>query len=248
MVNQLLFGDTFRIDDERPNWLHVIRDTDNYEGWIDWKTATLLTEPEYRRYLNSVDQAPLLRMPFTPVQKTDGGQTGPAFLSWGSRIYNLDDTGVTFIMQQRRFDTSPSAYVMPVSAATMSRQACAKFLLQQAQLLLNVPYLWGGCSAFGTDCSGFTQTLFRFVGITLPRDASQQATLGTEVAYADRLPGDLAFFSREGRIVHVGLVGEKDQIIHVSGTLHIDELRPDGIYSAQQDALTHTLASIRHFF
>lgn len=248
MVNQLLFGDTFRIDDERPNWYHVIRDVDNYEGWIDWKTATILTELEYRRYVNGVAQAPLLRMPFTPVQKTERGQTGPAFLSWGSRLYNIDDSGVTFVMQQSRFDTSPSAYVMPISAATMSRPACVKFLLQQAQLLLNVPYLWGGCSAFGTDCSGFTQTLFRFIGITLPRDASQQANLGTEVAYADRQAGDLAFFSRDGRIVHVGLVGEKDQIIHVSGTLHIDTLQPEGIYSNTRECVTHTLASIRHFF
>jgi hypothetical protein len=248
MVGQLLFGDTFRIDDECPHWFHVVRDVDNYGGWIDWKTATKLTEVEYRRYLQSTAGAPLLRMPFTPVQKSENGATGPAFLSWGSRIYNLDDSGITFVMQQCRFDTSPSAYVMPISATTMSRPACVKFLLQQAQLLLNVPYLWGGCSAFGTDCSGFTQTLFRFIGITLPRDASQQAECGTEVPFEQRQPGDLAFFSRDGRIVHVGLVAEKDQIIHVSGTLHIDRLEPEGIYSATQQCLTHTLASIRHFF
>ncbi len=249
MVNQLLFGDTFRIQEEISRWYHVIRDADNYEGWIDWKTATLLTELEYRRYLNAAQQAPLLRMPYTPVQKTERGLTGGASLSWGSRIFNIDDTGVTFVMQQCRFDTSPSAYVMPVPAAKISRAACVKFLLQQAQLLLNVPYLWGGCSAFGTDCSGFTQTLFRFIAITLPRDASQQAACGTEISFVDRLPGDLSFFSNdEGRIVHVGLVAEKDQILHVSGMLHYDELRPEGIYSAARDEITHHLASIRRFF
>jgi len=248
MVNQLLFGDTFRIFKEEPHWFFVVRDADDYEGWINSRTATVLTEIEYRRYLLAANEAPLLRMPYNPVQKTENGVTGGAFLSWGSRIFNIDETGITFLMQSSRFDISSSSYVNPVSAASMSRTACTKYLLQQAQLLLNVPYLWGGCSAFGLDCSGFTQTLFRFIGVKLPRDASQQALCGDEIAYEDRMSGDLAFFGEEGRISHVGLVAEHDQILHVSGSLHFDELQPDGIFSVPQNCLTHHLITIHRFF
>lgn len=248
MVNQLLFGDTFRIYKEEPHWFYVTRDADDYEGWINSHTATMLTEMEYRRYLLATDNAPMLRMPYNLVQKTENGVTGGAFLSWGSRIFNLDEAGVTFLMQTSRFDVSSASYVNPFSAASMSRTACAKYLLQQAQLLLNVPYLWGGCSAFGLDCSGFTQTLYRFIGIKLPRDASQQVLRGNEVSYEERLPGDLAFFGEGERVSHVGLVAGQDQVLHVSGSLHFDELRPEGIYSNSQKRQTHHLITIHRFF
>ena len=90
MTNQLIFGDTFQILEEIPRWYRVIRDCDNYEGWIDWKTATLIDQIEYRRFLDLTPEAPLLRQPFNPVQRTEHGQSGSAHLSWGSRIFDLD--------------------------------------------------------------------------------------------------------------------------------------------------------------
>lgn len=248
MVSQLLFGDTFRITDEVPHWFFIERDCDGYTGWIDWKTAVILSELDYLRYVNESASAPLLRLPYNQAQKKVHGQTAMAWLPWGARIFNIDDSGITFHMEGIRFDVSPTAYVPPVSATSMSRTACAKFLVQQAQLLLNVPYLWGGCSAFGLDCSGFAQTLFRFIGIALPRNASQQAECGTKVAFEDRLIGDLAFFGDGGKVSHVGLVGDNEQIVHVSGALHIDELRKEGIYSATQERITHKLISVRRLF
>lgn len=248
MISQLLFGDTFRITDEQPHWFFIERDCDGYTGWIDWKTAVLLSEVEYRRYLSETANAPLLRLPYNQVQKSAGGQTAAAWLSWGSRIFNIDETGITFRMENVRFDVSPTAYAAPVSSKTMSRVACAKYLVQQAQLLLNVPYLWGGCSAFGLDCSGFTQTLYRFIGVSLPRDASQQVSYGSPVTFEERLCGDLAFFGTDGRVSHVGMVADNNQIIHVSGALHIDELRAEGIYSPVQGRLTHQLLSLRRIF
>lgn len=248
MVNQLLFGDTFRVVETVPHWHRVMRDADSYEGWIDSKTAVPLTEVDYRRYLLATPAAPMLRMPYTPVQVTAGGVTNGAFLPWGCRIFNVDDTGITFRMQDMRFDVASTAYVNPFRADKTPRAACAKYLLQQAQLLLNVPYLWGGCSAFGLDCSGFTQTLYRFVGIVLPRDARQQASCGAATTYDERQAGDLAFFGEGDRVTHVGVVAEKGQILHVSGYLHYDELRPEGIYSRPHDSLTHHLLCIRHLF
>ena len=250
MISQLLFGDTFRIVDEVPRWYRIVRDYDGYEGWIDWKTATLLEATAYDSYVRASAEAPLLRQPFTTVTIVRQGQPGQtqAHLSWGSRLFGLDDLGNTFRIEGLRFDVATSAYIQPVAVSAMSRRACSKYLLQQASLLFNVPYLWGGLSAFGLDCSGFIQTLFRFVGIALPRDASDQAQQGEATTYDGRQPGDLAFFGREGRVSHVGLVGEEDRIFHVSGSLHIDRLRPDGIWSDERQELTHSLIAVRHLF
>jgi len=250
MVSQLLFGDTFRIVDEIPRWFKVFRDCDDYEGWIDWKTATIISEAEYREYLLQTPKCLLLRQPYNLVTRTADGVSGSAHLSWGSRIYNMDDTGVTFRMQGQRFDVPNMTYINPVDATSMSRKACAKYLLQQAQMLLNVPYLWGGCTAFGIDCSGFTQTLYRFINISLPRDASQQVKQGTSVSYEEREPGDLAFFGHgdDNKICHVGLVGEGNRILHCSASLHYDELRKEGIWSESRQALTHNLIEIKRYF
>lgn len=249
MVSQLIFGDTFRITEEMPRWYKVTRDCDEYEGWIDWKTATEISEAEYKEYLQQTPKSLLLRQPYNPVTRTADGVAGSAHLSWGSRIYNMDDTGITFRMQGQRFDVPNMTYVNPVDATSMSRRACSKYLLQQAQMLLNVPYLWGGCSAFGIDCSGFTQTLYRFINIALPRDASQQIKLGEKVSYEEREAGDLAFFGHgDEKVSHVGLVAEGNRILHCSASLHYDELRPEGIWSESRQELTHNLIMIKRYF
>lgn len=249
MVSQLLFGDTFRIFEEQPRWYKVMRDCDDYEGWIDWKTACVISEAEYNNYLEQMPRSLLLRQPYNVVTRTTEGVSGSAHLSWGSRIYNMDETGITFRMQGQRFDVPNMSYINPVDATSMSRKACAKYLIQQAQMLLNVPYLWGGCSSFGIDCSGFTQTLYRFINISLPRDASQQFLVGEEVRFDERQPGDLAFFGHGGdKVCHVGLVGDGDRILHCSASLHYDELRPEGIWCEARQELTHNLIKIKRYF
>ena len=251
MTSQLLFGDTFQIIEEQPRWYRILRDCDQYEGWIDWKTATLVEKAEYLHYVNHADDAPLLRLPFNSVQRTEAGLSGSAHLSWGSRIFGLDETGITFRMHGIRFDVPSMSYVAPMRAGSMSSKAVSKYLMQQAQMLLNTPYLWGGTSACGLDCSGFTQTLFRFIGIKLPRNASQQVMEGQEVPLAEAEAGDLAFFAQqEGsqKISHVGLVADGGRILHVSGHLHFDELRPEGIWSVSRNELTHHLVAVRRYF
>lgn len=252
-VNQLLFGDTMTILEELPRWYRIRRDYDDYEGFIDIKTTTIITEDEHAHFLEEQQTASLMRLPFNEVARinTDvGGSSTPLHLPWGSFIYNLDDTGVTFKIFGFRYEIPSMGHVNPMTSNMMSRTACAKFLIGQAQMLLNTPYLWGGNSSFGVDCSGFIQTLFRFVAIRLPRNASQQAQAGEAVSFSDIMPGDLAFFAKPGseRISHVGLVIDKEHILHSSGSLHIDTLLPDGIWSANRNLLTHTFISARRLF
>ncbi len=104
-------------------------------------------------------------------------------------------------------------------------------VLELAKRFLGVPYLWGGKTFMGIDCSGFMQVIHKATGIKLPRDASQQVSCGTEVHYGQHQSGDLAFFiSKAGNINHVGLMLDAETIIHASGQVRTDTLTEKGIY------------------
>jgi gamma-D-glutamyl-L-lysine dipeptidyl-peptidase len=122
-------------------------------------------------------------------------------------------------------------------------------ILASARQFLGVPYLWGGRTFMGIDCSGLTQVVFRVHGKNIPRDAWQQAETGKRVQFGKIKDGDLAFFKNDaGKVVHVGILFREDgllKIIHASGQVRIDRLDEQGIFNDDLKKYTHTLHSVK---
>lgn len=120
-------------------------------------------------------------------------------------------------------------------------------IIELAELFLGTPYLWGGRSIYGVDCSGFVQVVHKALGISLPRDASQQIDFGANIEFANQaLPGDLAFFhNNEGIITHVGIIADEHRIIHASVSVRYDLFDQYGIFHKEKQKYTHELRAIK---
>lgn len=122
-------------------------------------------------------------------------------------------------------------------------------VIKTAGSYLNTPYLWGGRSPYGIDCSGFTQMVFKQFGIRLKRDAWQQAGQGEVVDFLQSAKaGDLAFFDNdEGKISHIGIMVDNSQVMHASGKVRTDIIDNQGIYNEEMKRYTHKLRIIKRF-
>jgi cell wall-associated NlpC family hydrolase len=120
-------------------------------------------------------------------------------------------------------------------------------IIEAALKYFNAPYLWGGRTPYGIDCSGFTQIVYKLNGIVIPRDASQQVLIGDPLTFVEEAqPGDLAFFDNEdGRITHVGIIWDRHKIIHASGKVRIDNVDHQGIFNVDTKRYTHKLRVIK---
>jgi hypothetical protein len=222
MVSQLIFGETFEVQAYGNPWVKIRTVLDGYEGFIDIKHALPLTDKEFRRWMD----ASVLQM--SNLQKIHA-DFGNVYSSKGS-----------FVGEDSSFDIGNWTF----QQEEINPQG--KSIWEDALDYLNAPYLWGGKSIFGIDCSGFVQAVFRLHGYNLPRDAYEQAEIGTDIDFEDVQVNDLAYFSNtEGKIIHVGIMGESKQIIHGSGRIRIDELKAQGIWNEEYEKFSHTLAHIK---
>ncbi|RYD77212.1 MAG: hydrolase Nlp/P60 [Sphingobacteriales bacterium] len=120
-------------------------------------------------------------------------------------------------------------------------------VIKLSEPYLNTAYLWGGRTVFGIDCSGFAQAVFKMMNIALPRDANQQVNEGEGIGFLPEVKtGDLAFFDDEdGKIIHVGILLNSQQIIHASGNVRIDNIDSEGIINTGTGRRTHKLRVIK---
>ncbi len=236
LVTQLLFGECYQILVSQEPWVQVQLAADGYVGWIDHLQHTPVT-PAYFAAWQAQDHPRVLDVVQTV---SDEATRIPVLL--GSRLPFFD--GMTLQLGDKSLFFNGTA-TNPGPPADAARQVLQ--LRKAGQLYLKAPYLWGGKSVFGVDCSGLMQQLYGLVGVQLRRDACQQIEHGHTVDFVTQAqPGDLAFFDNaEGRIVHVGMVLDEGLILHASGEVRLDPLDHNGIYSRRRQVYSHKLRLIK---
>lgn len=224
MVTQVLYGEHFKVLEIRKKWSRIRLAFDKYEGWIDNKQYLNIAEEDYLDF-----EGKELKLSSDLVDFVTASDNQLFSICLGSNV-------------------SASHYLTHLfEGKSISAILPKEHLIETALLYLNTPYLWGGKSPFGIDCSGFTQMVYKLNGYKLLRDASQQATQGEALSFIEESePGDLAFFdNEEGKITHVGIIMKDNYIIHAHGKVRIDRLDHSGIFNYDVRNHTHKLRVIK---
>ncbi|MBP6180567.1 C40 family peptidase [Flavobacterium sp.] len=229
IVSQILFGEHFEILEQLKQWSRIKMQYDDYEGWVDSKQYQLISESSFNQLSKD---AIILNADLIEYITTPNNLLIPIPLGSSVSFLNYNDINTSNF----DFEGTKINGIKP-----------KENLINTAFLYLNAPYLWGGKTPFGIDCSGFTQMVYKLNGYKLLRDASQQARQGEALSFIEESePGDLAFFDNdEGNIIHVGIIMEDNYIIHASGKIRIDRLDHLGIYNPETNKHTHKLRVIK---
>lgn len=227
MVSQVLFAEIFEVLDECGDFVKIQMCDTGYKGWI----------------LNS--QFVFIDFAWTPTQKIVDVE-GAVAISKNQEIPLLHGTrlvGQELEIGNNRYNVSSGIRTAGLENFDNEMQRLVKYYL-------NSPYLWGGRSRYGIDCSGFSQLIYTHFGVSIARDAWQQAEQGTSVDFlSEAKKGDLAFFdNEEGNITHVGVLLNENTIIHASGRVRIDKIDNEGIFNEELKKITHKLRIVKRFF
>jgi hypothetical protein len=228
-TSQLLFGEMCELLERAEDFVKIKILYDNYEGWCQAtqleETAMEIAAVKTRLAAEWVNQITIndeiMNIPFGSSLAFIDGEKGNV------EKYKIAYNGASLYPEKNTNNIT--------------------FLKKCSFTFLNTPYLWGGRSVFGIDCSGFTQLVFKCINIQLLRDTYQQATQGATIESLEEVKcGDVAFFDNAaGKIVHVGIMLDGNTIIHASGKVRIDTIDPVGIINKDTGKRTHSLKIIK---
>lgn len=228
IVTQLLFGEFIDIieKEKTSSWIKIKSLSDNYEGYVDGKQIEEIKDSTFW----SLNQNKTFSLGRLGIIRKGEVQTP---ITIGCQLPHLVDN---------QFEVNNKVYQFLGDRGIAKKEHITEFALN----FLGAPYLWGGKTPFGVDCSGFVQIVFRLCGINIPRDASQQAELGEEVQLSESQSTDLAFFkNKKGAIIHVGIVLDNKKIIHAHGEVRVDKIDGKGIFNIDNLDYSHELAFIK---
>lgn len=232
LTNQLLFGDVMEIVKEKKNWWKIKTLHDGYEGWVRNNAVVKTNSPAMQQ------TSQLAAGIFNTIKINDSYMQIP----FGSSLHGLHNKEGVWNNKNYHF----SGNICNTDLVLRNTTTINYF----SKLWLNAPYLWGGRTIMGVDCSGYSQLIYKMLGISLKRDAWQQAEEGVLIKKNnDVICGDLAFFqNKKGKIVHVGILLDTDTIIHASGKVRIDKMDEKGIINGDTGLYSHQLHSIKRFW
>lgn len=234
MINQLLFGEAVEIlKIKKEEWYRVRGTVDKYEGYIRSNVLESIND-ELVEESNVWVAGDIMNSLQIKEQKMNVpiGSSLPGLVEGEGKIGNMEYH--FWELCYRRKESRPQPDL--IEALTKP--------------WLNAPYLWGGRTPFGVDCSGYAQVVFKMMGIDLWRDAYLQAEQGIKINKLSEVQcGDLAFFNdKKGRIMHVGILLNENEIIHASGQVRIDTIDTEGISNSSTGKRTHKLKIIRRYW
>lgn len=225
MSSQLLYGEHFKVLERRKKWSRIRAAHDNHEGWAANNQIHLISEDVHQE-LDSKKNRKLSSDIISHIC-TEDGMLLPILL--GSMVCSS-------AVLNHSFEGGHIEGTKPKES-----------LVDTAFMYLKAPFLAGGKTPFGTDCSGFTQMVYKINGYMLERKAEIQSKQGEALSFIEESePGDLAFFDdQDGTIDHVGIILMDNYIIHVNGHVRIDRLDHTGIFNTEEKAYTHKLRVIK---
>lgn len=236
MVSQLLFGEAYQVLEKIESWIKIETCDNPYQGWIDKKLLNPLPPLEAEKYINS--KKFFLKNLILQIRNNQTKTVFPIFKGASfpypvNEILHLGTHTFELILPQQEITETDTLTELATFATSY----------------LESPYLWGGRSPAGIDCSGFVQIVYKSMDIDLPRDASQQVSLGKTVDFIHETEmGDVAFFeNQDGKIIHTGIILHNQNIIHASGKVRLDKIDQTGIFNLDSNQYTHFLRIIKRY-
>ncbi len=226
MVDQVILGHQVKLLKQEKSW-YLVQTEYGYLGWISGYAFARLNLSGLKAWTES----PLARVTalFTEIYRRPDVQAE----ALASAVLNVH---LKLIKRGRKWSKVqlpagdegyiPTAHIAPFQGNVDGQQLTAEAIIATAKRMLGIPYLWGGNSSVGNDCSGFTQTVFEANGLLLPRDARQQAIVGKKIVpekdFSNVRPADLLFFGSGKNITHVGISLGGYDFIHQDSDVHVN--------------------------